>query len=198
MSELPAFTADGTLPPGEHRLALDCLLESVLVLGPSNRHPEWDERRRAFLARNFARLVLQLWEVGVDNVFLVGSFATLKNRPGDIDGYFECSPAAFVDICRRLNTIEETKCWLFREAVKPEWRSPWEATTVMWREYRVDLRPFEPPDAEAAKWLRRQRSQRQWFPLIPGWPTLFRLARDRSREDYFLRERGIVRIVRSR
>jgi hypothetical protein len=36
---------------------------------------------------NLAVLVAQLWQVGIDRIFIDGSFAQDKPRPNDIDGY---------------------------------------------------------------------------------------------------------------
>ena len=92
MIELPPFTTDGLLPPGEYLLALDELQESPLVLGPGDArlYPGWDARWRATLVANLAILVRQLWAVGILEIFIDGSFVEDKDHPNDIDGYFVC------------------------------------------------------------------------------------------------------------
>jgi hypothetical protein len=35
-------------------------------------------------------MVGQLWEAGISEIFVNGSFVEDKDHPGDIDGYFEC------------------------------------------------------------------------------------------------------------
>ena len=54
--ELPPFTADGLLPPGEYLLDLDELSQSPLVLGPGDPslYPNWDARWRETLVANLA------------------------------------------------------------------------------------------------------------------------------------------------
>ena len=56
MIELPPFTTDGLLPPGEYLLDLDVLPQSPLVLGPGDPRlcPGWDARWREALAANLA------------------------------------------------------------------------------------------------------------------------------------------------
>jgi hypothetical protein len=89
---LPAFTAEGVLPPGDFELTLDELRESSLVLGPDEaaRSPHWDTDRRRMLVDNLEILVRQLWRVGITEIFVDGSFVEDKDHPNDIDGYFEC------------------------------------------------------------------------------------------------------------
>ncbi len=70
MIELPPFTADGLLPPGEYLLSLDELRQSPLVLGPDDPRlcPAWDARWREALVANLAVLVRQLWAVGITEI----------------------------------------------------------------------------------------------------------------------------------
>src|SRR2546426_2215505 len=70
---LPAFTADGVLPPGDYSLTLDELRQSFLVKERPDA-PNWDHRWRAGLVDNLEVLVRQLWQVGVDEIFIDGSF----------------------------------------------------------------------------------------------------------------------------
>ncbi len=58
MIELPPFTIDGLLPPGEYLLALDELQRSPLVLGPgdSKLYPHGDTPWRETLVANLAKL----------------------------------------------------------------------------------------------------------------------------------------------
>jgi len=67
MIELPPFTTDGLLPPGEYLLTLDELQRSPLVLGPGDPecYPDWDARWRETLVANLVLLVRQLWAVGI-------------------------------------------------------------------------------------------------------------------------------------
>ncbi len=92
MSKLPPFTPDGVLPPGDYLLTLDELRTSMLVLGPGEPRqcPTWDASWRETLVGNLAVLVRQLWQVGITEIFVDGSFAEDKDHPNDIDGYFVC------------------------------------------------------------------------------------------------------------
>jgi hypothetical protein len=89
---LPGFTEEGLLPPGDYELTLDELAASYLVVGPVNRYkyPNWDTAWRKRLVENLGVMVRQLWQVGVTAIFVDGSFVEDKERPNDIDGYFEC------------------------------------------------------------------------------------------------------------
>src|SRR4051794_35784028 len=84
------FSAEGMLPPGDYAVTLPILRSSMLVHGPANRSPNWDESWRASLVDNFAVLVEQLWSAGVTEIFADGSFVEDKDHPNDIDGYFVC------------------------------------------------------------------------------------------------------------
>jgi hypothetical protein len=138
---LPAFTADGVLPPGDYPLTLDNLRESRLVagIGPGVL---WDATWRRMLVDNLESLVGDLWRVGVDEVFVDGSFVEDKAHPNDIDGYFICDVRRFVsgELERELNRHARKKVWTWsnrrRELVKGHgWKLP------MWRMYRVELYP---------------------------------------------------------
>ena len=91
-SKLPGFTEGGLLPPGDYELTLEELGASLLVVGPEIREhcPNWDAAWRGQLVENLGVLVRQLWQVGISAIFVDGSFAEGKERPNDIDGYFEC------------------------------------------------------------------------------------------------------------
>lgn len=92
--KLPPFTTDGVLPPGDFELTFDELQQSILVCGPDNsaRYLKWDQSRRKKLVESLADFVSQLWQVGINEVFVGGSFVEDKDHPSDIDVYFECEP----------------------------------------------------------------------------------------------------------
>ena len=73
---LPPFTSDGVLPPGDYPMTLEELRNSPLVLGFDDPHlcPDWDAAWRETLVDNLARLVGQLWQVGITDIFVNGSF----------------------------------------------------------------------------------------------------------------------------
>lgn len=92
MATLPVFTSAGVLPPGDYVLTLEGLRASMLVLGPGEPRdcPTWDARWREALVENLGILVRQLWQVGIGEIFINGSFVEDKDHPNDIDGYFVC------------------------------------------------------------------------------------------------------------
>ena len=113
MSTLPPFTAEGPLPPGDYELSLRELRESALVIGPGRRYPNWDVRWRRQLVDNLAILVGQLWEVGVQENFIGGSFVEAVDHPNDIDGCFVCDLVYFTagELQRKLNRLDLYQVW---------------------------------------------------------------------------------------
>lgn len=87
-----AFSSHGVLAPGDYPLSLDDLEHSVLVVGPQDqsRYSNWNTPWRLHLVKNLGVLVRQLWHVGITEIYIDGSFVEDKERPNDIDGYFEC------------------------------------------------------------------------------------------------------------
>ncbi len=136
---LPEFNADGLLPPGDYGLTLDELAESKLVW--SEHSPTWDEEWRATLVANLAILVEQLWDVGITEVFIDGSFVEDTDHPNDIDGYFICDEQ---ELCtgrleRKLNLQDPFKVWTWDSASRRPFRGKWQLP--MWHKYRVELYP---------------------------------------------------------
>ena len=85
MPVLPSFTSDGLLPPGDYVLTLDELRASVLVSGPQppREDSHWDATWRQELVGNLGVLVGQLWQVGITEIFVNGSFVEDKDHPND-------------------------------------------------------------------------------------------------------------------
>ncbi|HRQ09670.1 MAG TPA: hypothetical protein PLG36_01495, partial [Trueperaceae bacterium] len=67
-------------------MTFEQLRESVLVRG--TREVTLDGPWRMYLIDQAERMVRQLWEVGIEQIFLDGSFVEAKAHPNDIDGYF--------------------------------------------------------------------------------------------------------------
>jgi hypothetical protein len=151
---LPAFTANGLLPVGEYVLTLDQLAKSSLVgrrlVGPRlvrgspgrTRSPDWDTVWRKQLVENLAILAAELELVGVQEIFINGSFVEEKDHPNDIDGYFVCDRERFLSgrLERELNQVAAKPCWTWenddrRPVPGHGWKLP------MWIEYRVELYP---------------------------------------------------------
>ena len=113
---IPEFTDEGLLPPGDYEVTFEELRESVLVEGPGPESvwgEEWDREWREHLTRQAETMCNQLWEVGIEDIYLDGSFTEAKAHPNDIDGYFECDArrVATGELQRKLNQIDPKKCW---------------------------------------------------------------------------------------
>ena len=78
------------LPAGDWEASCEELRASILAKGPGEEYPNWDAGWRLKLIDNLEVLAGQLWQVGVNQVFVDGSFAEDKDHPNDIDGYLEC------------------------------------------------------------------------------------------------------------
>ena len=113
---LPGFTEEDLLPPGDYEVTFEELRESILVVGPGSESPwgeEWDTEWREHLTRQAETMCGQLWEVGIEGIYLDGSFTEAKAHPNDIDGYFERDAwrVATGELQRKLNQIDPKKCW---------------------------------------------------------------------------------------
>jgi hypothetical protein len=146
LAALPGFTADGVLPEGAFALTLDEVRESLLVKGPGPDSPHWDADWRRHLVDNLEVLVRQLWEVGVSEIFIDGSFLEDKDHPNDIDGYFECDWREFVSgaLQDRLNQLDPHRVWTWDPAERRPYRSYPKKQLPMWHQYRVELYPHLP------------------------------------------------------
>lgn len=143
-SSLPEFTATGVLPAGEFALTLAELRTSILVHGPGHdAHPAWDAEWRAFLVDNLAIMARQLWAVGIDDIFVDGSFAEDKAHPGDIDGHFVCDAQRFATgvLEQELNRLDPAKCWTWDHRARRRYRGYPKLQLPMWHAYRVELYP---------------------------------------------------------
>jgi hypothetical protein len=142
---LPPFTENGCLPAGTYSITFDQLRESTLVLGPGDPAscPHWDAAWRERLTRSAESLVNELWQVGVTNVFLDGSFVEDKDHPNDIDGYFECSIESLAsgELQRHLNRLNLHKIWTWDPASRRAYRGYAKLQLPMWHQYRVEFYP---------------------------------------------------------
>ena len=145
MGKLPEFTPDGVLPPGDYPLTFDELSQSYLVDGPAGRD-SWDRDWRRYLVQNLRVLVQQLWQVGMDSVYIDGSFVEDKDHPNDIDGYFHCDPGAFAtgQLQRELNLLDPRKVWTWDPASRRPFPGSAKKQLPMWIVYRVELYPHYP------------------------------------------------------
>jgi hypothetical protein len=145
---IPAFDSDGLLPPGDYEVSFEDLRNSVLVLGPGQRDGDgpWDIQWRAELVTNFEALTLQLWAVGVREVYADGSFVEDKQHPNDIDGYFVCDLNYLItgELTRKLNRLDASKVWTWDPASRRPYRGYPKKQLPMWHRYRVELYPHVP------------------------------------------------------
>lgn len=145
MTTLPTFNSDGVLPPGDYALSLHGLMESMLVLGPGEPrdHMVWNAAWRHRLADNLSVLVRQLWAVGIEDIYIDGSFVEDKDHPNDIDGYFACDPKRFASgqLEQELNRLDPQKCWTWDHTTRRAYRGYPKLQLPMWHAYRVELYP---------------------------------------------------------
>jgi hypothetical protein len=92
---------------------------------------------------NLAIVVQQLWTVGIDEIFIDGSFVEHKDHPNDIDGYFACDPRRFVSgqLERELNKQDPKKCWTWADAARVRSLGSAKRQLPMWHTYHVELYP---------------------------------------------------------
>lgn len=178
---LPEFADDGLLPPGDYALGLEELRTSMLVRGSGSSCPNWDASWRARLVDNLAVLVRQLWQVGVVEIFVDGSFVEDKDHPNDIDGYFVCDLMELVTgrLESRLNLLNPHKIWTWDPSSRRPYRGYPKKQLPMWHVYRVELYPHV---GQLSGVCDKYGNELEF-------PSAFRLSRRDGRP------RGIVRIV---
>lgn len=190
--ELPNFDDDGLLPQGHYEMTLDELENSLLVEGPrEEKCPEWDRGWRLRLVGNLGTLAGQLWEVGITEMFVDGSFVEDKDHPNDIDGYFECSfrDVATGQLQRRLNELDPYKVWTWEPASRRPYRNQPKLQLPMWHRYRVELYPHY-VDLPLEHPLNRTGIRNEFGNDLP-FPAAFR----KSRRDH--KPKGIIKVKRS-
>lgn len=93
------------------------------------------------LVNNLEILVNQLHNVGVDEIFIDGSFVEDKASPSDIDGYFVADPRDLPDIVRELNKLDPYKIWTWDWQSRIYDRNSAKPQLPMWHRYKVELYP---------------------------------------------------------
>ncbi len=178
---LPEFSDDGLLPPGDYALSIEELRASMLVHGPGSACPNWDPSWRAHLVDNLAVLVRQLWQVGLTEIFVDGSFAEDKDHPNDIDGYFACDlmDLASGRLEARLNLLDPHKVWTWDPASRRSYRGYPKKQLPMWHVYRVELYPH----------VGQLSGIRDRYGNELEFPSAFRISRRDGRP------KGIIQIV---
>lgn len=180
MLPLPSFDNDGLLPAGDYELTLDELRASSLVTGGGTGSSSWDARWRLFLVDNLAILTAQLWQVGVRDLFVDGSFVEDKDHPNDIDGYFVCDKEALVSghLEEQLNLLDPHKVWTWDPDARRPYKGYPKKQLPMWHQYRIELYPH----------VGQTSGLRDRFGNEMEFPSAFRM----SRRDGKLR--GIIKI----
>jgi hypothetical protein len=184
MDTLPPFTEEGVLSPSDYSLTLEELAVSMLVVGPGDplHYPNWDSAWRRKLVGNLGVLVGQLWQVGITEIFIDGSFLEAKEHPNDIDGYFACDVRLCVsgDLERMLNELDPHHAWNCDPNSRRRYRGYPKAQLPMWHAYRVELYPhYGQPSGISAP-----------YGNVLTFPEAFRLRRE---DDH---PKGIVKIRR--
>ncbi len=180
---LPEFNEDGLLPPQDYPLTIDNLKTSPLVTGEHSQDKEnWDSEWRAKLVQNAEVMIQQLWQVGIEAIYLDGSFVEDKSHPNDIDGYFECELQylASGQLERDLNALDPNKVWTWAPSSRKAYRNYAKKQLPMWFAYRVELYPH----CGLPSGILDEFGNNQLF------PAAFRKARS------FHKPKGIVKINR--
>lgn len=179
--DLPRFTADGPLPPDDHQLTIAELRRSYLVTGEGLGILTWDSAWRAKLVDNLEVFVRQLWQVGVERIFVNGSFVTSKPDPGDIDAYFECVIGEYPVIFVRLMQFEPPLPWdMTHRPIDPKSHEP---KPMMWHRHRAEIFPHftDHPMTTGVK---------DDYGADLDFPALFRLDKATGRP------KGIIQLIR--
>lgn len=134
------------------------------------------------LVNNLAVLVHQLWHVGIDRIFVDGSFVEDKDHPNDIDGYFECDVYDLVygRLERDLNALDPHKVWTWDPGSRRPDPNFAKGQLPMWHRYRVELYPHY---GQPSGIVDRYGNQLQF-------PSAFRMQR------LTYRPKGIVQIAK--
>jgi hypothetical protein len=176
------FSEEGLLPAGDYALTCSELRASFLVIGSDDRYPDWDSEWRRILVDNLEILVRQLWQVGISEIFVNGSFVEDKSHPNDIDGYFVCDLREFASgkLTSALNLLDPHKVWTWDPLSRRPYRGYPKKQLPMWHQYRVELYPH----------FGQLSGIRDSFGNELEFPSAFRLSRRDGRP------KGIVKIVK--
>ena len=182
-NKLPnSFNNHGLLPPGDYEATFNDLRSSLLVSGPIGKSAIWDTDWRALLVDNLEIMVNQLWTVGIQNIFVNGSFVENKDHPNDIDGYFECELRylASGQLQQDLNLLDPNKIWTWNQRDRRLDYNSGKAQLPMWHFYRVELYAHY--------------NQLSGIKDAFGHEQMFPAAFRKSRREH--REKGVVKIIR--
>jgi hypothetical protein len=126
-------------------MSLAELRASALVTGPQGIEV-WDSDWRLHLVGNLEILAKQLWQVGIKDIYVNGSFVEDKAHPNDIDGYFVCDFDYLKSgkLQQDLNLLEPSKIWTWDPASRHPYPGYLKKQLPMWHKYRVELYPHFP------------------------------------------------------
>lgn len=142
------YNANGVLDPGTYDATFTEIRASILVTGDGSSQT-WDASWRGQLVNRAEVLVNELWSVGLNDVYLDGSFVEDKDHPNDIDGYFDthCSTLNKNDMMKAakqisaLNNLNLHKVWNWDRQSRRKVPGFSKEQLPMWIFYRVELYP---------------------------------------------------------
>ena len=142
------FNIEGLLDPGTYEVTFDEIKKSILVVGDGSSE-SWDEAWREELVNRAEVLVDQLWQVGITEIFLDGSFVEDKDHPNDIDGYFDPNFSMyerddmnkFEKLISDLNNLDPHKVWDWDPNSRKPYKGYPKLQLPMWHFYRVEFYP---------------------------------------------------------
>lgn len=182
--KLPPFNEFGLLPAGDYPLTISDLRESSLVVPGEGYSKGWDGPWRAKLVDNLSVMASQLWTVGINDIFIDGSFVEDKDHPNDIDGYFECELAylASGELQQDLNKLDPNKVWTWAPASRTPYANSTKKQLPMWHFYRVELYPH----------FGQLSGITDQFGNVLQFPAAFR----KSRSEH--RQKGIIKLLQEK
>lgn len=181
-----SFNIDGLLEPGTYDATISDIKASILVKGDGSSST-WDEKWREHLVDKASVLVKQLWSVGIEDIFLDGSFVEDKDHPNDIDGYFDphlsmySKPDAlkFAQLVSNLNNLDQHKVWNWDPNSRRRAQGFYKLQLPMWIFYRVELYPH----------LDQGSGIKDSFGNNLKFPSAFRQSRNG------FKQKGIIRVI---
>jgi hypothetical protein len=144
---LPSFDKSGALPAGDYSLTLPQLRDSFLVQGNERCVAGWDVTWRTWLVSQLELLAAALWQVGIEHIWIDGSFVENVARLNDIDGYFEVAASYFHlgHLERDLQALgqpsQDIWNWSFG-SLRPDANG--KGKPLMWHTHRIELFPHHP------------------------------------------------------
>ncbi len=179
--EIPPFNHHGLLPAGDYALTLRELRQSRLVQPGSNSSPFWDKAWRIKLVDNLEVMAKQLWQVGIEEIFIDGSFVEDKDHPNDIDGYFVCDVQFLASgrLQQELNKLDAHKVWTWSQQSRRAYANSTKRQLPMWHFYRVELYPH----------IGQLSGIRDEFGNDLEFPAAFRKSREGNRP------KGIIKLL---